>query len=76
MLTKAKWLSGLRLRIARQRVRVQIPAWACSFFFQIISVIITGYPLYVLQGNPCKRYREIPVGIKGKSLLALQGKPL
>ena len=72
----AEWPSGLRLQITRQRVRVQILAWASSFFLQIISVIITGYPLYLLQGNPCMHYREIHVDIKGKSLLALQGKPL
>jgi len=54
-------------------VRVQIPAWASSFFLQIISVIITGYPLYVLRENPCMRYREIPVGIKGKIPVGITG---
>ena len=46
-------------------------------------VFITGNSLYVLQGNPCRCYREIPVGITGeipvdvtgKSVKILQGNP-
>ena len=29
--------------------------------------------MYVLQGNPCMRYREIPFGIKGKIPVGITG---